>query len=512
MRVTPSIELANPKEVKLRDILEKVNVRKLTDEGNPPISGLSLDSRNVLPGYLFFALAGEKFDGHRFIPDAIQKGARVICVEKDFPLAGMIKEKGEKVTFFSVPDSRLAMAQVANNYFQNPSQNLNVIGVTGTNGKTTISYLLEEILAKQSKKVGVTGTINYRFGEKMIPSSLTTPESIDYQQILYAMKREGMQTVISEISSHALLMKRCYGTQFNIAIFSNLSRDHLEFHQDMEKYFSAKAILFREYLCDSKKPHRTAIVNIDDSYGERLKSELQIPVLTVSLQNADADFFASQIELSFEGFQTIIHSPWGKNKLSSPLLGKHNIQNTLCALAAAYAMGEQEKEVFQALIEIKGVPGRLQRVLSSHSAKTVLIDYAHTPDALQKVLETLRPLLSKGGKLLCLFGCGGDRDTGKRPLMGKIASRGSDGLILTSDNPRTEDPQTIIQEIQAGIPSDAPSVELEVDRKKAIQRAIQRMNDQDILIIAGKGHENYQILGTKKVPFDDYQEARLALQ
>ena len=468
------------------------------------IEGLSYDSRKVNPGDLFFALCGKNEDGHRYIPSAIEKGAKAILCEKKGP-------SKENVPTIWVPDSRIALGEISSRFFSDPSKDLEVLGLTGTNGKTTLSFLCEEILKKSQISVGVTGTINCRFGNTSIPSLLTTPESLDYHALLEKMKGQGVTHVISEISSHSLEMKRCEGVSFKGAVFTNLSRDHLEFHETMEKYYLAKSKLFNHYLRQSKKKNPWAVVNIDDVYGKRLQKEYQGKLLTYALENTEADFFAKDSKFSSKGFEAKIQTPKGEISLETHLLGQHNLSNCLAALAVAEAWGMENSLAIEALSHLKRIPGRLDSV-PNQQGKTVLIDYAHTPDALEKVLLALQPLVMNGGKLRCLFGCGGDRDSGKRSIMGELACVHADWVMITSDNPRTEDPRKIIEDILKGIPSSFKEFQVEIDRKKAIQKALSKTSQRDILLIAGKGHEDYQILGKERIEFDDFKISQKILQ
>jgi UDP-N-acetylmuramoyl-L-alanyl-D-glutamate--2,6-diaminopimelate ligase len=470
------------------------------------LGSIAYDSRKLNPNLspLFVALRGNQTDGHQYIPAVLKAGSVALLVED---LKGIAPE----VPAVQVANTREALAQIAAKFFGFPSRDLTLMGVTGTNGKTTITYLMEHVLRQCQYRPGITGTINCRFEEFVQESVMTTPESLDYQKMVFEMKQRGATHIVSEISSHSLSMRRCDQVDFDVVLFTNLSRDHLDFHENMEKYFEAKKMLFTSCISYSKKEEKTAVINIDDDFGYRLTNEISTPLLTYSLENDTADFFAKQIQSSREGISATVRTPSGEVLLRTNLLGRYNLSNCLGVLAACTSLKLDQKVVLQALATFENVPGRMHAVTSAdnpNDAKTILVDYAHTPDALENVLMALKPLTPQNGRLMCLFGCGGDRDPGKRPLMGSVATKLSDWLMVTSDNPRTEKPEAIIADIQKGIPKEFTCVQIEVDRRKAIEKAVRSMGPQDILLIAGKGHENYQIFGTKKVPFDDVQVAR----
>ncbi len=474
------------------------------------ITGITHHSREVKPGTLFVAIRGFAVDGHTFIPDAIRRGASCIVLEDP----AWIK-RDVPVLFLQVTDTRQALAFLSANYYGNPSSRMTLVGVTGTNGKTTLTYLLEAILEKTGIPTGVIGTINYRYGGKTFEAKTTTPDPLILQRTLNEMASEGVKTVLMEVSSHALALHRVDGCHFDMAIWTNLSQDHLDFHPSMEDYFEAKKSLCTRHLFKSTKRGKTVIVNLDDPYGQRLLHETGTLTTITYGTASSADIHPLTTHLSADGIKMEVRTPGDSLSISSPLIGRHNQMNLLAAIAAARALKVPPQAIVDG-IKRTTVPGRLEPVENSLGV-TILVDYAHTPDALENVLKSLRPLAK--GKLITIFGCGGDRDKGKRPKMGAIAERLSDKIILTNDNPRTEDPLTIIGEIAEGITGMAAFSEdeflkaskgytVQPDRRKAIRLAILSARPGDIVLIAGKGHEPYQILGTQKIPFSDSLVAR----
>jgi UDP-N-acetylmuramyl-tripeptide synthetase len=404
-------------------------------------------------------------------------------------------------------------------FADHPSQDLTVIGITGTNGKTTTSYILEAIWQAGGADVGVIGTVNCRFGGQVWPSPVTTPESLDLQNLLREMRAANVTCAIMEVSSHALDLKRTHGCRFAGAVFTNLSQDHLDYHRDMESYFAAKSLLFTELLARSPSPG-LAVINHDDPWGRKLLTQLSSPILTYGF-GSRCDIRPQHFTLSPQGIQASIASPFGTLEIVSPLVGHYNLLNILAAGSTALGLGIAPDQVIGGLAAITGVDGRLEPV-GIPGQPLVLVDYAHTPDALQQVLKALRALDFR--RIIIVFGCGGDRDRAKRPLMGQAAAQGSDLVIVTSDNPRTEDPLAIIAHIEAGL-KDLGYHPLQVndvnstregylvvpDRRQAIRLAIEIGAPGDVILLAGKGHETYQILGTRRLHFDDRQEARQAL-
>ncbi len=476
------------------------------------ITGITHNSQEVKPHSLFVAIRGFTVDGHRYIPDALRRGATCIVLEDPAWITS-----DTDVLFIQVPDSREALARLAATFYGNPSEKLTLIGITGTNGKTTLTYLLESILEKEGRATGVMGTINYRFRKNIIPAETTTPDALSLQRILGEMLDEKIETVVMEVSSHALALHRIDGCHFDVAVWTNLSQDHLDFHSTMEEYFDTKKTLFTRHLASSKKEGKHAIINIDDPYGRRLAKEQTLSLTTYGT-TPRADVHPTKAEMSASGISMEVHTPKGSVSITSSLVGRHNQSNLLAATATALALGIPLETIRDGLQTVT-VPGRLETV-ENRLGITVLVDYAHTPDALKNVLTSLRPLTK--GRLITLFGCGGDRDKKKRPKMGKIAEELSDSLILTNDNPRSEPPQQIIQEIESGIktlpllPEDAfrsgqRGYAVVPDRKEAIRLAIDSANPGDIVLIAGKGHESYQVIGSKRISFSDVLAAREVL-
>jgi len=477
------------------------------------ITGITHSSQEVKPGYLFVAIKGFAADGHTFIPDAIRRGASCIVLEDPAWI-----RPDPSILFVQVSDSREALALLSAAYYGHPTKELTLVGITGTNGKTTFTYLLESILSKAGISTGVIGTINYRYKGKTIEAKTTTPDPLVLQRTLREMVSEQVKTVVMEVSSHALALHRVDGCHFDLAVWTNLSRDHLDFHSSMEDYFEAKKALFTRHLALSEKRNKRAVINLDDAYGKRLlKAVSHLPRTTYGT-TGEADIHPDEIRLSADGISMRVQTPRGKIPIESPLIGHHNAMNLLAAVSAALALDVPPQAITEGLKNVT-VPGRLQPV-ENPLGITVLIDYAHTPDALKNVLQAIRPLAK--GRVITVFGCGGDRDKKKRPIMGAIAEELSDRVILTSDNPRTEPPHDIIDQIERGIQGMSPLSEAEFrsgkrgyirlsGREEAIRLAIQSATRGDIVLIAGKGHEPYQIIGTQKRPFSDYQVAKKIL-
>lgn len=481
------------------------------------LSGVTSDSREVKEGYCFVAVSGYEIDGHQFLPLSEKQGASLLCGEiSESDLKGSIK-----TPYFQVKDSREFLAELSAVFFGSPSQDLVVIGVTGTSGKTTVTYLLESICRANEWEAGVLGTVNFRFREKIISSSHTTPSPEILQSYLAQMRDEGCKVVIMEVSSHALKQKRLNGVYFDIVVFLNLSPEHLDYHEDMEDYYQSKKLLFTDLLQDSldvgKQP--VSMICSSDPYGQRLVGELKnYPVLSSTLktfaidsdvpQSDPVDYLGQDLVCSTQGIQgKVVQGKTGVSvSISSPLLGKFNVQNILAAAAVGMELKKIDlKKLELGVSNLSCVPGRMDRVnVEGENLPWVVIDYAHKPDALEKVLVALNEIKKEGSKLITVFGCGGDRDRTKRPTMGKIAVTYSDCVVVTSDNPRTEDPLAIIQEIQRGIEGKFQDrVDIEPDRARAISMALRVARPKDLVLVAGKGHEDYQIIGKTKVPFDD---------
>ncbi len=465
------------------------------------ISSIVYDSRRVTPGSLFVALKGFKADGAQFASGAVDRGATAVVAESPRPAA-------LSTPWLVTSDARLALARLADRIYGSPSQQMPVIGVTGTNGKTTTSHLLAAILDSAGLSAGLLGTVTYRIGREDREASRTTPEAPDVQQLLAEMLTHGCRSAVMEVSSHALALRRVDGMRFAAAVFTNLTRDHLDFHVDMESYFAAKRRLFAML-----PPGAPAIINLDDSRGQSLVEHSSRPI-TYAL-GKPADVTPVDLRVSLQGLSMQAQTPRGPVDVQSSLVGRPNASNILAATAVAVALDLPLEAIEQGIAALPGVPGRFEVVSSAGDDVTVILDYAHTDDALRNLLETARPLTPR--QLITVFGCGGDRDRSKRPLMGMVAARLSDVVVVTSDNPRSEDPQRIIDEIMRGIPAGVqtmardPRVQAIIDRSRAIERAIELSSAGDVVLVAGKGHEKYQQIGDRALPFDDGEVARAAL-
>jgi UDP-N-acetylmuramoyl-L-alanyl-D-glutamate--2,6-diaminopimelate ligase len=472
-----------------------MDLQSLFDDGGLPagvdVTSLAYDSRAVGPGTLFFCVSGFTRDGHEFAPAAIEQGAVALVVERPLGLG---------VPEVVVPSARAAMAPVAARFHHDPSATLAVVGITGTNGKTTTAYLIRSLLEADGRQTGLLGTVTTVIGGDEREAVRTTPEAIDLQADFAAMLAGGDQAVAMEVSSHALDLHRADAIHWAAAIFTNLTQDHLDFHETMEAYFAAKRRLW-------EAGPALAVANVDDAYGARLAAEFPDTV-TIGIDQP-ADYRARNVESGFAGSTFAVDTPDGELELTSPLPGRFNVLNVLGAVAVARGLGVDEETVVRAVASAGRVPGRFEPV-DEGQPFAVLVDYAHTPDSLDNVLRAARELT--GGRVVCAFGCGGDRDRGKRPLMGAIAARLADAVVVTSDNPRSEDPEAIIAEILAGV-DDRDGVEAIVDRRAAIARAVALAEPGDVVVIAGKGHEQGQEFeGGRKLPFDDVSVAREALR
>jgi UDP-N-acetylmuramoyl-L-alanyl-D-glutamate--2,6-diaminopimelate ligase len=462
------------------------------------IAGIAYDSRQVQPGFLFVAVEGFTTDGHRYVEQAVSRGAVAVVVQKEIPLPSGI-------AFARVPDTRLVLALLAARFYGYPSRKLKLIGVTGTNGKTTTTHLLAAIYRAAGNKVGLIGTIANWIGDRVLPVSHTTPESLDLQKLLAEMVNDGVAVAVMEVSSHALALNRVAGCAFDAGVFTNITQDHLDFHRDMEDYLAAKTLLFRGLGQDGKPG--LAVINVDDPRAERIAAATKVPVYTYGL-SAGAQVRAQEVKVTPRGASFTVTGSWGECPVNLKLTGYFNVYNALAALTAAVAGGVPLPLAVRALESVEGVPGRFELVDRGQDF-AVVVDYAHTPDGLENILTTARAITR--GRLITVFGCGGDRDPTKRPLMGEIAARLSDLPVITSDNPRTEDPMRIIAQVEEGVRRVRSDYRVVPDRRKAIRFALGVAAPGDTVIIAGKGHENYQIIGTTKYPFDDRNEAIKAL-
>ena len=486
--------------MRLGELLSGVEI--LAQTGNPEISGLEYDSRRIKPGYAFVALRGESVDGNRFIPQAIASGAAAIITDSD--------ARPEAMAWARVRDARRALALLSANYYGHPARQLRITGITGTNGKTTTCFLVESILGAAGRKTALVGTIEYHIPGKTLPAPHTTPEALELNRLFRQALDRGATDVVMEVSSHALAQLRTFSVPFDVAVFTNLTRDHLDYHRTLEEYFAAKQILFTG--CGAPAP-RVAVLNIDDPYGRELEgfSEDQgSRVLSYGLKQGNFSVAGVEMRPSGTHFELLI--PHGAIPIRSPLIGRVNVYNMLAASAAAHAGSCPPEAIANGLSNLKRVPGRFEPV-DCGQPFTVVVDYAHTDDALRNVLSLARELLaSSGGRVITLFGCGGDRDRTKRPLMGEAAGKASDFVVLTSDNPRSEDPAEIMAEVIPGLQHTGVQFEVEADRRAAIAQAIGRARRGDIVVVAGKGHEQVQVIGASNLPFDDRQVAREALR
>jgi UDP-N-acetylmuramoyl-L-alanyl-D-glutamate--2,6-diaminopimelate ligase len=456
----------------------------------------------VRPGDCFVAVPGLRQDARRFVPEAIRGGATLVIAE------GAPLDTGP-VAQVLVRSARAALGRVADAYYGHPSRQLTIVGITGTNGKTTTSYLVEALLQARGLRTGVLGTIQYRLGDRALPAGQTTPEALELQSMLARMYEDGVRGVAMEVSSHALALARVDELTFDVAVFTNLTQDHLDFHGTLDEYRSAKRRLF-ELLERSPKAGRAAVVNADDPSSAEMTRGLTVPVLTFGLGEG-ATVRAVEWASTLHGVRLVTATPRGPLTLSSPLIGEHNVMNLLAAVGTGLALGLGPDLIGRTLAGVGIVPGRFEQV-GAGQPFLVVVDYAHTPDALERVLGTARKLTRR--RLGVVFGCGGDRDRGKRPIMGEIAARLADRIWVTSDNPRTESPEAIIDEIVVGLRRAGAEERLmrESDRRQAIAAALGWAGPDDTVVIAGKGHETYQVVGTQTLPFDDRAVARQILQ
>jgi len=498
-----------PDSMKISALIKRLSPRRIEGSQDTEISGLFYDSRKVVEQGAFFALRGVAADGHSFIDQALRAGASAVFTEEHVSLP-------EGVTGVLVDDTRLALALAAASFYEEPAADIPVVGVTGTNGKTTVTYLVESILEVAGKRPAVLGTVNYRFGEHCLPAAHTTPESADLLRILADFRKEGCDALAMEVSSHALDQHRVAGVHFDVGVFTNLTREHLDYHGKMEAYFASKARLFDQVASGGGR----VVLNIDDPYGVRLADRFP-SALTCGVSDR-AQVRPREVRLSLGGIEALVDTPRGAFALRSALLGRFNLQNLLCAAAAALALEIPLEAVAEGLEKARAVPGRMESIDNRLGAQ-ILVDYAHTGDALEKALSTMKDLSPR--RIVVVFGCGGDRDRSKRPLMGEIGARLADLSVLTSDNPRSEDPMSILAEVREGArrvipeewsPEEARKAEGRgfvsiCDRAEAIEFAVSLLGPGDLLLVAGKGHEDYQIVGRQRLHFDDREELRRAL-
>ena len=478
----------------------------LSQSGNPDVSGVEYDSRRVKPGCAFVAMRGETSDGNRFIDQAIQAGA--VAVITDSPA----ENPREGVAWALVPHGRRALARVSENFYKRPAERIAITGITGTNGKSTTAFLVEAILTAAGRKSALIGTIEYHVAGRTYPAPHTTPEALELARLFNEALGQGATDAVMEVSSHALAQQRIYGVPFDVAVFTNLTRDHLDYHQTMDEYFAAKRVLFEG--CGTDAP-RVAVTNLDDEHGVKLvefSRKRSSMVLTYGWERGD--FHTEKVDITPRGTRFDLVAQQEKIAVFSSLIGRVNVYNILAAAAACFARGCSSQAVAQGIGSLTHVPGRFQRV-DCGQPFTVVVDYAHTDDALRNLTALAREFVTRNGgssKVITAFGCGGDRDRAKRPLMGEAAGRGSDFVVLTSDNPRSEDPRAVINDALVGLQKTGVKYSVEPDRRKAIALAIGEARPGDIVLLAGKGHEKVQVTREGSHPFDDVEVAREVLK
>jgi len=519
-RKTPSAKCGEEE----RHALGTVRDKDLPDSN---IGSIHYRAQEVQPGGIFVAIEGQTADGHDFIHQALSRGAAAIITQKapSQPFLNEISAATTKSrpTLIRVTNTRIALADLAAQFFNHPSRDMTLVGITGTNGKTTVAHLIESILLQAGYKVGLIGTINFRYGDKTFANPMTTPESLDLQRILAEMRHDGISHVVAEASSHAMDLYRIKNCWFDVAVFTNLTQDHLDFHGDMQAYWSSKKKLFTEYLTQGpKKENASAVINCDNEKGRELANLL--PMSCVKTGSAlNSDIRSSNVRCNLSGTNGKVAAPGGSFNFKTPLVGAHNVENILSAIGVASVLNIATHTIKAGIEALASIPGRLEPIANS-TGRFVYVDYAHTPDALANAVSALKNIAP--ARIICIFGCGGDRDRAKRPLMGEIVARLCDLSIVTSDNPRTENPAAIIDQILPGVRQsggieystndlatgfEEKGYAIEPDRHRAIELGILASRPQDAVLIAGKGHETYQILGTSVVAFDDREEARKVL-
>lgn len=472
---------------------------KLVVTSETEVRGIQYDSRKVEKDNMFVAIRGVTTDGHKFIDQAVGQGANVVVVEDDavrpdgfFLHAGVVK--------IVVPDSREALAQLAANFYGHPSTKMRLVGVTGTNGKTTTTHLIKSILEASGERVGLIGTIGYMMGDETLPATHTTPESLELNNLLATMVQKGCSAAVMEVSSHSLALRRVYGLDFKVGVFTNLTQDHLDFHGRMEQYFASKQMLF-----DGLSSSSQAVINNDDEYGTTIAQHTKARKLTYGI-GSPADVLGQNLDLSMSGTSIQVGYAGVNVTVMSALIGRFNVANILAAYATGVALGVDNARIVQGIRNLKAVRGRFEQI-HPPQGWIAIVDYAHTPDALENCLHAIQDILpaQRRGKIITVFGCGGNRDRGKRPQMARIATRLSDTTVVTSDNPRDENPQEIVDEILTGI-EKGKKVYTEIDRRKAIRMALEMARGGDVVLVAGKGHEDYQVVGDTRYHFDDREE------
>lgn len=489
----------------LKDIISTLDVQQVQGNQNVSIQDITADSRAVKPNSLFIALDGATVDGHNYIDKAVDAGAVAVIVSKPVTVPA-------DVCVITVDDTRQAMMVCVPYFFDYPANRMRMVGVTGTNGKTTTTHMIRHILKAQGFKVGVIGTVHIMIGDMSYPIHNTTPDVVDLQHILHQMVQENMEYCVMEVSSHALALGRVSGVEFDTAVFTNLTQDHLDFHKTFENYLAAKCKLFEQVSAPNQvKDNKGAVINIDDSYGYRVMEKTTAPTITYSTLGKGT-LNASDVHMSTKNSQYTVNYTGESYPVSMNTTGLFNVYNTLAAIGACLQEGISMEAIDTALKTFSSVPGRFELIEEGQDF-AVVVDYAHTPDGLQNILETAKAI--KENRIIIVFGCGGDRDATKRPIMGRIAAEYGDKIYVTSDNPRTEDPVQIVKDVEVGVKEalrEGTSYEVIVDRREAINHAIHDAKAGDIVIIAGKGHENYQILKNETIHFDDREEARKALK
>ncbi len=484
----------------LSELIKGIDVLEVSGTSDSQVAHLVYDSRKVRPHTLFVAIPGEHTDGHRFVSEAVAKGAVAVVYQNPLPSV-------PEATYIRVRDSQKALAQLASVFYHHPSSKMTLVGVTGTNGKTTTSLMIHAFLEEMFGTAGLMGTLQYQIGKEIRPASHTTPQSLELQELFNEMTLSGIKHCVMEVSSHSLVQHRVEGVDFQVAVFTNLTQDHLDYHKTLDQYLEAKLILFRNLL-----PSARAVINVDDPSSQRFIKECSGQVISYGLSHP-AMIRAEQIQyLPSKTLYTIV-TPSGRHAYESPLVGKFNVYNSLAAAATAYALGLPMERALKAMTTRSKVPGRMERVTEENDRFAVIVDYAHTPDGLEKVLKTARTFTQ--GRLITLFGCGGDRDRTKRPKMGKIAIEESDLVMITSDNPRSEDPAAILREVEEGVKqglkefgADKKKYHVEADRRKAIEQVLSEARSGDVVVLAGKGHETYQIFKDRTIHFDDREVAK----
>jgi len=497
----------------LREIAGLLNRPRIHGDPSATVTAVADDSAAVEPGALFIAVKGLRRDGHEFVGEAFRRGAVGAVIEESRLQA---VQQTAASCLIGVPDSREALRRIATAFYGEPTSRLRMVGITGTNGKTTTSYLIQAILEAAGMPAGVLGTVGYRIGERQLAASHTTPGLLALQQLLAGMVREELRAAVMEVSSHALAQGRVEGCAFDVAVFTNLTQDHLDFHGTMEDYFAAKRTLFTG-LADGRygKPGAWAVVNHDDPWGRRLVEVNPQRTLTYGLESG-ADVTAADVMVDWSGVRATIQGARGTFPIESPLVGRYNVPNLLAAVGTGLVLGCDPSVIQAGIRQMGQVPGRFEKVEEQGQPFRVIVDYAHTDDALRRLLLAVREL--QRGRVIVVFGCGGDRDRGKRPKMGRVAAELADLAVLTSDNPRSEEPRAILQQIESGVKDVGPAerrlqdYRIVEDRKAAIGWAITTAQAGDAVVIAGKGHEDYQIIGTTRHPFDDRSVAREVLR